>query len=205
MSDDNKTYDLTITLDEKAMRLWANTVARQSIPVRAAARAKLAEIDAERAATTPPVISLEVADWPKMIRETLCVAQTVGGIRTQDSRHREHIDRIQRLIDACDVHRPLGPDGKHGNLHTPTCGCEIDAERAAAVKATERRTFAVYECDAEDNRRSVFASDLAVGDRVEGRTVSDPMDADGYVWFNDGGTGWQYGPGSLVLLDGEGS
>lgn len=82
---------------------------------------------------------------------------------------------------------------------------EIDAERAAAVKATERRTFAVYECDAEDNRRSVFASDLAVGDRVEGRTVSDPMDADGYVWFNDGGTGWQYGPGSLVLLDGEGS
>ena len=49
MSDD-KTYDLTITLDEKAMRLWANTVARQSIPVRAAARAKLAEIDAERAA-----------------------------------------------------------------------------------------------------------------------------------------------------------
>ena len=127
MSDD-KTYDLTITLDEKAMRLWANTVARQSIPVRAAARAKLAE---------------------------------------------------------------------------------IDAERAAAVKATERVTFRLSEIVGNSStgiwRTTVLASDLAVGDRVEGRTVSDPMDADGYVWFNDGGTGWQYGPGSLVLLDGEGS
>lgn len=36
----------------------------------------------------------------------------------------EHIDRLQRLINACDDHRPLGPDGKHGNRHTPTCGCE---------------------------------------------------------------------------------
>lgn len=86
---------------------------------------------------------------------------------------------------------------------------EIDAERAAAVKATERVTFRLSEIVGNSStgiwRTTVLASDLAVGDRVEGRTVSDPMDADGYVWFNDGGTGWQYGPGSLVLLDGEGS
>ena len=28
------------------------------------------------------------------------------------------------LIRWIDHHRPLGPDGTHGDLHTPTCGCE---------------------------------------------------------------------------------
>lgn len=28
------------------------------------------------------------------------------------------------LIRQVDVHRPLGPNGKHGKLHTTTCGCE---------------------------------------------------------------------------------
>ena len=27
-------------------------------------------------------------------------------------------------IIVLDHHRPLGTDGKHGDLHTPTCGCE---------------------------------------------------------------------------------
>lgn len=31
---------------------------------------------------------------------------------------------IERLIDLLDLHRPLGSSGKHGDLHTPTCGCE---------------------------------------------------------------------------------
>ena len=32
-------------------------------------------------------------------------------------------DSIGMLIDILALHRPTGPDGKHGNRHTPTCGC----------------------------------------------------------------------------------
>lgn len=59
----------------------------------------------------------------KMLRETLCVAQgTVW--RAGDGRFEEHASRIGRLIDQIDSARPLGSNGKHGNLHTPECGCE---------------------------------------------------------------------------------
>lgn len=70
------------------------------------------------------ITNLEVADTPKMIRETLCVAQSLVGQYTGSYRKQEHMDRLQLLIDECDRHRPLGPDGKHGDRHTPTCGCE---------------------------------------------------------------------------------
>lgn len=68
----------------------------------------------------------EIPDGPKMLCETLCVAQSriANSPDIFEGRQREHIERLQRLIDACDTHRPLGPDGKHGDLHTPTCGCE---------------------------------------------------------------------------------
>lgn len=68
-------------------------------------------------------ITLTVFDSPKMLRETLCAAQVgilVGGYNRFDV----HLARLQRLIDECDRHRPLGPDDKHGERHTPTCGCE---------------------------------------------------------------------------------
>lgn len=64
-----------------------------------------------------------VEDTPKMLRETLCVAQTFVGLYCVDSRIQEHMDRLARLIDECDRMRPLGRDGKHGKLHTPECGC----------------------------------------------------------------------------------
>jgi hypothetical protein len=64
-----------------------------------------------------------VPDSPKMLRETLGVAQALIS-NSNDSRKREHLDRLQRLIDECERHRPLGVGGKHGNLHTPTCGCD---------------------------------------------------------------------------------
>lgn len=70
-----------------------------------------------------PETAYVVPDGPKELRETLCVAQTYIGL-SDDSRKREHSDRLQRLIDECDRHRPVGPDGKHGDKHTPTCGCE---------------------------------------------------------------------------------
>ena len=67
--------------------------------------------------------NLEVTDSPKMLRETLCIVQTWMGLSRRADRE-DHSRRLQRLIDACDVHRPLGLDGKHGDRHTPTCGCE---------------------------------------------------------------------------------
>lgn len=45
--------------------------------------------------------TLNVPDSPKMLRETLCVAQTEVGLRTLDpARRDEHLARLQRLIDA---------------------------------------------------------------------------------------------------------
>lgn len=61
-------------------------------------------------------------DGPKMLRETLCLAQAAIIAVSQAPQH--HLDSLQRLIAECDRHRPLGPDGKHGNRHTPTCGCD---------------------------------------------------------------------------------
>lgn len=68
--------------------------------------------------------TLTVHDSPKMLRETLCAAQAALGEQQLGDRRREHIARLGRLIAACNLHRPIGPDGKHGNRHTPTCGCD---------------------------------------------------------------------------------
>lgn len=78
--------------------------------------------------------SLIVKDDPKMLRETLCVAQAVVARSTTDAdRRHEHVARISRLITECDRHRPLGPDGKHGDRHTATCGCDDIPAPALAV------------------------------------------------------------------------
>lgn len=72
------------------------------------------------------IINLEGFDSPKMLRETLCVAQTrIINSGLDDGRLEHHVARLQLLIAECDRHRPLGPDGKHGNLHTETCGCDL--------------------------------------------------------------------------------
>ena len=66
-----------------------------------------------------------IPDSPKMLCETLCVAQArIGNSSYDEGRKREHIDRLQRLIDECDRHRPVGTDGKHGDRHTSTCWCK---------------------------------------------------------------------------------
>lgn len=75
-----------------------------------------------------------IPDGPKMLRETLCVAQgRIGNSPLDEGRKKEHIDRLSRLIAECDRHRPLGSDGKHGSLHTATCGCDIDNRIVDAV------------------------------------------------------------------------
>ncbi|MBD3941961.1 hypothetical protein IF188_09665 [Microbacterium sp. NEAU-LLC] len=80
------------------------------------------------------------AERLKMLRETLCRAQsalrvTEGWVDDAQSSETDaqamerfvklmyDIDQIAELVREIDRHRPLGIDGKHGDLHTPTCGC----------------------------------------------------------------------------------
>lgn len=58
------------------------------------------------------------ADTLKMVRETLCAAQNA---LPQTSHHGQ---RITRIISEIDRQRPLDTDGKHGTLHTDSCGCD---------------------------------------------------------------------------------
>ena len=52
--------------------------------------------------------TLEVDDTAKMIRETLCVAQTFVGLAMLNEQERiKHVMRLQRLIDACDEVGPV--------------------------------------------------------------------------------------------------
>lgn len=64
----------------------------------------------------------------KATREALCAAQSALNDRARAgidvARVPHWVDRIQALCDQIDVHRPLGRDGKHRDLHTSTCGCE---------------------------------------------------------------------------------
>jgi hypothetical protein len=66
----------------------------------------------------------------KTLRETLCRAQwALNFVRTGSNPNvsawpEYDSDHLQSLIGEIDRHRPLGPNGKHGNLHTQTCGCD---------------------------------------------------------------------------------
>lgn len=66
-------------------------------------------------------IEIEVASV-KMLGESLRLAEAAMNtapmnIANSAKRH------VANLIKELDKHRPLGPDGKHGDLHTETCGC----------------------------------------------------------------------------------
>lgn len=66
-------------------------------------------------------MSYFVNRWrPKVLLEALC-AQAVYA---PDRPTRE---AIKHLVELLHLHRPVGIDGKHGDLHTPTCGCEEES------------------------------------------------------------------------------
>lgn len=70
-----------------------------------------------------------VSNTPKMVREALCAAQSAIGAHGQlgagyGAAAPGWIAQLGVLIAAVDEHRPLRSDGKHGDLHTDTCGCE---------------------------------------------------------------------------------
>jgi hypothetical protein len=54
---------------------------------------------------------------PKHLREVLCKQEMYAPDKFTS-------DLIGRLVLDLDRHRPLGTNGKHGDLHTDTCGCE---------------------------------------------------------------------------------
>jgi hypothetical protein len=64
------------------------------------------------------------ADALHALRETLALSQSALANRDPEPRIRHDLARLQVLIAEIDRNRPLGTDGTHGDLHTPTCGCE---------------------------------------------------------------------------------
>jgi hypothetical protein len=108
----------------------------------------------------------------KTIREHLCTAQ----------HYNEHGMRLvtvhQALVDLCDVLRPLGPDGKHDDRHTPLCGCDVDALNETwwnehfttpddLVAETSRGCLVCVDCRVDDGcmggvRKSAHGGDVTV-------------------------------------------
>ncbi len=70
--------------------------------------------------------TIHSTDSLKSIREALCVAQTAipHAYEHQPDYWPRFNVTIQRLINDIDRQRPIGFDGKHGNLHTESCGCD---------------------------------------------------------------------------------
>lgn len=58
---------------------------------------------------------------PKMLQEYLCSQYVYAP---------DEVTRraINDLVGILCLHRPTGSNGKHGDLHTPTCGCDDLAE-----------------------------------------------------------------------------
>lgn len=77
---------------------------------------------------TEPIAHLAIpAKDLKMLRESLCTLTTAARYLPADksgSVKAGKLSYIDKLTKEIDRHRPLGSNGKHGNLHTPTCGCE---------------------------------------------------------------------------------
>lgn len=66
-------------------------------------------------------------DDVKGTREALCAAQAALNERAAAGVDTHTVPgwvaALGGLLTQLDVHRPLGPDGTHGDNHTPTCGC----------------------------------------------------------------------------------
>ena len=68
----------------------------------------------------------------KTLREALCREQ-VATDWPDDVRA-----AVTDLTHLIDQHQPLGPDGMHGDQHTPTCGCPMTPTGAVDLVAALR-------------------------------------------------------------------
>lgn len=64
----------------------------------------------------------------KTVREALAFFSGAAGPGAQTKMYH---DVLQDLVKDIDRQRPLGSDGKHGNLHTPWCQCPDKSETVA--------------------------------------------------------------------------
>lgn len=69
-----------------------------------------------------------------MLREHLCICQSMQ--RGAGAWPPSIASAVDVLIETIDRHRPLAANGKHGDLHTRTCGCEDNPLTAARSVAT---------------------------------------------------------------------
>jgi hypothetical protein len=76
-----------------------------------------------------------------MLREELCRRST-GNDWPSDI-----ASGVDVLISMIDRHRPLASDGKHGNLHTATCGCDDEGYRRRTHGPCINNPFRQCGCD----------------------------------------------------------
>jgi hypothetical protein len=104
--------------------------------------------------------TISTSDPLKAVREALCIGQTwLQAVHDTGQAERAR-GVLQRLIEDIDRQRPLGPDGKHGDRHTPTCGC-VDGELTFELRMSLDTPGAPV---------------LSPGDIV---TITDPLTGDG--------------------------
>lgn len=63
-------------------------------------------------------------DTLKMVREALSYAMTEKQTWSTDQ-GKKYSAILQRLVADIERQRPTGSDGKHGDLHTPECQCDV--------------------------------------------------------------------------------
>lgn len=65
---------------------------------------------------------------PKTVHEHLCLAQAALADRVRSKRDVDMsmaaIKTLTGMLRQINEHRPEGGNGKHGEAHTETCGCE---------------------------------------------------------------------------------
>lgn len=74
----------------------------------------------------------------KGLRETLCLAQHAM-LQHGEPLQSHHVKKLSRMINEIDKQRPLGSDGKHGNLHTIFCQCDVSLWKKAKALLGNRR------------------------------------------------------------------
>lgn len=70
---------------------------------------------------------------PKMLHEAMTTAAYL--LRTYGDLNSEPLAKIAAdIAKECERLRPLGPNGKHGDLHTEWCGCDGPSWRGTVLE-----------------------------------------------------------------------
>lgn len=75
----------------------------------------------------------------KSVREALCFISTTNLKEGDQATKYQRV--IADLVSDIDRQRPLGSNGKHGNLHTKHCGCDGIKDPRDTWRGDPNRTF----------------------------------------------------------------